>query len=300
MESIASPAANTDGVTLAALLREGRAMLAEAGIERAEHEAIWILEAALNTSRLALTLERTRFVDPHELAAARALLARRAAREPLQYLLGAQDFCGLEFEVDPSVFIPRPETELLIDELARRLRTDEPALLADIGTGSGCIAVAAARVFRHASVYAVDLSEAALAVAGRNVVRHGVQARVTCLRGDLFGPLRARGMTGAFAAILSNPPYIADPEIDGLQPEVRLFEPRLALSGGQDGLDFYRRIVNEAWEWLAPGGVLIMEVGQDQAASVCELASRQGRYGTISTRRDMAGIDRIVCVDLKG
>ncbi len=299
MESIASSDANTAGVTLAALLREGRAMLAEAGVEQAEHEAVWILEAALNASRLALTLDRTRFIDPHELAAARALLARRAAREPLQYLLGVQEFCGLEFEVDPSVFIPRPETELLIDELARRLRTDQPALLADIGTGSGCIAVAAARVFRRASVYAVDLSEAALAVAGRNVMRHGVQGRVTCLRGDLFGPLRARGMTGAFAAILSNPPYIADPEIDGLQPEVRLFEPRLALSGGQDGLDFYRRIVNEAWEWLAPGGVLILEVGQSQAASVCELASRHGRYGTISTRRDMAGIDRIVCMDLK-
>ncbi len=299
MELIASFAASTDGVTLAMLLQGGRAMLADAGVERPEQEAVWILEAALKMPRLALTLERTRFVSPAELAAAQALFARRAAREPLQYLLGSQDFCGLEFEVDPSVFIPRPETELLVDELARRLRADEPVLLADIGTGSGCIAVAAARMLRYASVYAVDLSEAALQVAQRNIRRHGVQAQVTCLCGDLFGPLRARGLTGAFSAILSNPPYIADSEIDGLQPEVRLFEPRLALAGGPDGLNYYRRILNEAWEWLAPGGVLILEVGQGQAGPVRELAERLNRYGTISIRQDMAGIERVVCVELR-
>ncbi len=282
--------------TRSALLRAGVSLLSDAGIPNAENEAIWILEFALGTSRLALRLEGSRTISPREQDRVMELFARRAAREPLQYILGSQEFCGLEFLVDRSVLIPRPETELLVEQVVQHNFRTWPPIIADIGTGSGCIAVALARALPTAVLYATDRSPAALRVAEHNAARHGVKDRVQFLAGNLLEPLRAHGLEGKVAAVVSNPPYIPDGELLELQPEVRMFEPRLALAGGMDGLEFHHQLLGSAMEFLAPGGLLVLEVGQGQAGPLSEIAVAHGGYAQAGLVRDAAGIERVVCL----
>jgi len=281
-------------VTIGELARHGTALLSHAGIELAAQETAWLLEQALRMTQLELRLNESQAVEGERLGRAQALLARRAGREPLQYLLGTQEFCGLEFEVEPDVLIPRSETEGLVEAVTRLASGNRP-VIADIGTGSGCIAVSLARRLPRAALYATDCSAAALRVARRNAERHGVAANITWLDGDLLGPLRSNGLSGRVNVIVSNPPYIAEREWEALQPEVRLFEPRIALAGGEDGLAVYRRLVQEAPEFLSAGGWLIMEVGQGQAESVRMLLDTTKQYGVVDVRPDQAGIDRVVC-----
>jgi release factor glutamine methyltransferase len=284
--------------TVGALIRQGARHLAAAGIEQAERETVWLLERALGMTALGLRLNEARPVAGEPRCRAQALLARRAMREPLQYLLGTQEFCGLEFEVNPAVLIPRPETELLVETAERCLGKQAGAegrpVIADVGTGSGCIAVALARRLPAAVVYAVDCSAEALQVAQRNAERHGVAARVIVLKGDLVAPLETRGLAGQLDLVVSNPPYIAERNWEDLQPEVRLFEPRVALAGGEDGLAVYRRLIPAASGLLHVGGWLIVEVGQGQAEAVRRLIDGTGRYGAVEVRPDHAGILRVV------
>ena len=286
-------------MSIGALARRGAALLSRAGIEQAGLETTWLLEHALRVTPLDLRLNESKMVEGEGLRRAQALLARRADREPLQYLLGTQEFCGLEFEVEPSVLIPRPETELLV-EAAVRCAGIQPAagrrpVVADVGTGSGCIAVSLARRLPLAVLYATDRSAEALRVARRNAERHGVAGQVTFLEGDLLKPLRVRGLSGRVDVIVSNPPYIAEREWEALQPEVRLFEPRVALAGGEDGLAVYRRLVQESVDFLSAEGWLVMEIGQGQAESVRMLLDTTKQYGIVDIRPDQAGIDRVVC-----
>lgn len=289
----------SQAMSIGELARQGTMLLLRAGIEQAGLETAWLLEHALRVTPLDLRLNDSQIVEGEGLRRARALLARRADREPLQYLLGTQEFCGLEFEVEPSVLIPRPETELLVEAAVHCAGMQPGAgrrpVVADVGTGSGCIAVSLARRLPLAVLYATDRSAEALRVAGRNVERHGVAGQVTFLEGDLLEPLRARGLSGRADVVVSNPPYIAERDWEALQPEVRLFEPRIALAGGEDGLAVYRRLVEEAVECLSAAGWLIMEVGQGQAESVRMLLDATKQYGTVDVRPDQAGIDRVVC-----
>ncbi len=279
--------------TYGALVQEGTALLMKAGIANAAQEVRWLLDGALGLSGLQLQLERDRSVPAEHRDRALALLTRRADGEPLQYLLGTQEFCGLDFEVGPAVLIPRPETELLVREVRAMTGREAAPLIADIGTGSGCIAVAVAHALPEATVYATDLSVDALDVARRNASRHVVTERVRFWEGDLLSPLAGLGLEGRLTAVVSNPPYIPTGDLPGLQREVRR-EPRLALDGGPDGLTYYRRLLREAAPYLAPGGTLVLEVGQGQAESVCRMAEELGGYGVNSVRRDEAGIDRVV------
>lgn len=285
------------------LTRQGTMLLLRAGIEQAGLETGWLLEHALRRTPLDLRTNESQQVEGEGLRRAQDLLERRANREPLQYLLGTQEFCGVEFEVEPSVLIPRPETELLVDAAVRYAGMQSAAgrrpVIVDVGTGSGCIAVSLARRMPLAVLYATDRSAEALRVARRNAERHGVAGQVTFLEGDLLQPLRACGVSGRADLVISNPPYIAEREWEALQPEVRIFEPRIALAGGEDGLTVYRRLVQEAAGLLRTTGWLILEVGQGQAESVRALIEATGRYGTVDVRPDQAGIDRVMCAQRK-
>jgi release factor glutamine methyltransferase len=286
-------------MTIGELWRAGTAMLAQAGIAQPENEAVWILESALGQDRLGLHLNTNERVEERGRDKAMALFERRASREPLQYVLGTQEFCGLDLRVTPDVLIPRPETELLVEVVRQTCANTSGALIADIGTGSGCIAIALARALPTATLYATDRSPQALALAQENAKRHDVQDRVHFLLGDLLEPLQGLGLQGRLVAIASNPPYIAEGDLAGLQAEVGLFEPRLALAGGNDGLFFHRRLVREAAGFLEPDGVLAIEVGLGQARHVSALAQDRENYYNVRTFHDMADIERVVVVQKK-
>ncbi|MHB8882772.1 MAG: peptide chain release factor N(5)-glutamine methyltransferase [Thermodesulfovibrionales bacterium] len=225
------------------------------------------------------------------------LTGRRARGEPLQYIVGHVTFCGLELAVGRGVLIPRPETELLVEEAVKTLKQQAagaaPVSILDLCTGSGCIALALAREFPEAEVVGIDLSVKALRYAGRNAAANGIRT-VDFRRGSLFGPLNKDLRRMRFDLITANPPYISSAEIPGLQREVRDWEPVTALDGGADGLDLYRGILAEAGGYLKPEGALVMELGYGQAASVADLARERG-FRAIGTVRDFAGIERILC-----
>ena len=286
--------ATTDN-TLRELRRLSRRMLSEAGIERPEREVVWLLESALGLSHLALLLQGEASLTPEQWEGALALVRRRAAREPVQYLLGTQEFCGRDFVVSPAVLIPRPETEAVVEAVLEACRPEHGMLVADVGTGSGCLAVTLALALPDAAVSATDVSADALAVARDNAERHGVRDRMQFLLGDLVSPLHEAGLAGRLDVLVANPPYIPESVLAGLQPEVRDFEPWLALSGGADGLAVHRALIAAAPGLLAPRGLLALEVGLGQAPAVRALAEASGAFSRIWTRRDALGIERVLC-----
>jgi release factor glutamine methyltransferase len=267
----------------AALLGGAAPRLATAGIDSARLDAELLLAHALGIDRTRLFTRLRDQVSPAAAARFAALLERRQQREPLAYLIGEQEFWSLRFVVTPAVLIPRPETELLV-ELAQRL-SPAPRQVLDVGTGSGCIAVALARELPAARLTAVDLSPDALAVAQQNAAAHGVAARLAWLAGDVYAPLPAEA---AFDLIVSNPPYLAPG--DAASPETT-FEPRSALFAGADGLDVVRRLLDGAATRLHPGGHIMIEIGQGQAERVVALALAAG-LGDVHVVPDLAGIPR--------
>jgi release factor glutamine methyltransferase len=282
----------SQSLTRRELLTDCAARLRTAGISNAAQEAGWLLESGLRLSRLELHLNPDSVVAIAGCEGLMALCTRRAGREPLQYLLGTQEFCGLEFVVDPGVLIPRPETELLVDEVVRHCARLETPVILEIGTGSGCIVVSIAARLPKARIYATDVSLRAIRVAALNAGRHGVAGRIRFLVGDLFQPLGA-DLHGRVMAVVSNPPYIPDASLDDLQPEVR-FEPRLALAGGPDGLHFHRRLVTEARRLLSPAGLLALEAGEGQAPEVVSMMEAFRWYDPPRISLDGTGIARVV------
>lgn len=271
--------------TIRSVLEWTRGYLAEKGIENARLETEWLLCAALGMDRVGLYVNFDKPLNQAELAACRGLVARRARREPLQHILGTQEFMGLEFEVVPAALIPRHDTEVLVEEALRRAPGARTVL--DIGVGSGCITVILAKSLPAARVCGVEKSPEALVLARRNAERHGVL--ISFVEGSLFEPLADQ----RFDLIVSNPPYIPTADLDTLQPEVRDFEPRAALDGGPDGLDFYRLIVPAAPAHLTPGGWLLVEVGIGQAEAVLTMLEGAG-FGERFTAKDPNGIERVV------
>jgi release factor glutamine methyltransferase len=290
-----TPAGTSPAATAADLLRHASSALAAAGIVSARLDAEVLLASACGIGRATLC---ARLREPVAASSSRrfaAMLGRRAAREPLQYIVGHQEFWSLDFTLTPDVLIPRPETEILVEEtlreLRRRGRTSAPTSLCDVGTGSGCVAVALARELPRATLYALDLSPAALRVAALNVRRHGVAGRVQLVVSDLFAAVAGV----RFDAIVANPPYVASADVLGAQPELR-WEPRTALDGGADGLAVIGRLLRDAGAQLAPGGVLVMEIGAAQAEGVTVLARAAG-WADVSIRTDYAGLPRVVVAE---
>ena len=261
------------------------------GVPDPVNDAALLMTHVTGRPALTLRLDTKTALSGRQLAEYEALCAKRCERVPLQWLLGTQPFCGHLFEVSPQALIPRPETELLVERaLAVREAFPLPRVL-DLCTGSGCIACSFALGAPDMTVEACDLSEGALALARRNAAALG--ARVAFYQGDLFEAVRGR----SYGCVISNPPYIPASDIACLQAEVRS-EPVLALDGGEDGLDFYRRIAQEAPAYLARGGALLMEIGSSQGRAVATLLTEAGFSG-VCIRPDLAGLDRIAEAWLK-
>ena len=263
------------------------ARLAAAGIENARSEAWLLLAAATGRERAALIAGAPETLGAVQQARLDELVRRRCAREPLAYILGEKEFWSLRFKVGPAVLIPRPETETVVEAVLAQLpERDRPLRLLDLGTGSGCLLLALLSELPHATGLGVDDSSAALALAGRNAERLGLAARADFRQGRWGAGLRE-----PFDVIVSNPPYVAERDWDGLQPEIRQFEPKAALVAGSDGLAAYRALAPECARLLAQGGVCALEIGFGQGDAVAALLATQGLMLT-ERRRDLAGIER--------
>ena len=272
--------------TLAAALRA-------VGIDDPETEASLFLEHFAGVTYATLLADRDRIYD---VAALDAAVARRLAREPLQYILGAWEFCGRRFAVDEHCLIPRPDTEILVEEAIRRL--PEGAHFADLCTGSGCIAVATLCHRPDTQAVALELYEETLALATENAASNGVANRFLPIRADLLTD--GRGAVAAYApfdAILSNPPYIRTADIEELSEEVQK-EPRAALDGGEDGLIFYRAILRDYASTVKSGGHILLEIGYDQADDLRALCAELLPDADLSVIRDLGGRDRVVAITL--
>ena len=269
-------------MTIREALRHGAALLEAAGIDNPRLDARLLLGHATGLSREALLLEPLRGIDP---APYRALLTRRAAREPLALILGRQEFWSLDFEVSPATLIPRADSETLIEAaLAALPNRSRVRMILDLGTGTGCLLLAALTEFPLAWGLGVDRSVAAAALTSRNARTLGLAARAAVVCGDWSNALSAR-----FDLVLTNPPYIPSADIAGLMPEVARHEPSSALDGGVDGLYAYRRILTALPGLLAPGGVAVLELGAGQADVVAALWG-----GEVEFRADLAGVHRAI------
>ena len=269
-------------------LKHARNRLAQTNCPDPDIDARWIAEDVLCLTRQELVFEGDRAIPRHQLYRLEAMLDRRAAGEPVQYILGSADFMGLRFRVDGAVLIPRQDTETLVEAtlIELRQRPGRPALL-DLCAGSGCVGLSLASLAPNARITLADVSHEALEIARANQKDLGV--KVELRQGDLFNAVgRER-----FDIIASNPPYIPTGELSGLQRELR-FEPRIALDGGADGLDFYRRIAEGAADHLNPGGAIFLEVGINEAQPVLELVKARLPCAQAGTVRDLNGVERVV------
>jgi release factor glutamine methyltransferase len=295
-------------------LREGISRLGQANVPSHALAAELLLMHTLGRDRAWVYAHPERAVEGPDADRYFALIARRVAGEPTQYLTGKQEFWGLEFEVNPSVLIPRPETEHVVEVALQRLGEREETAgvglgttarnirIADVGTGSGCIAVALAKELPNAEIVATDISKAALEVARRNARRHNVADRIRSVETDLLeSVLHESRITSResrrFDLIVSNPPYVAREEAAALAREVREHEPGAALFGGRKGTEIYGRLLEQARALLVPGGILVLELGYDSAADVRSIVEKGAAWTRVEITNDLAGIPRVIAAE---
>ena len=276
--------------TVGQVLRAAERLLELAGCETPRGDAQWIAAHALGTSRAGIFVDADRPFPEERRDLFELLVARRAGREPLGYVVGTVSFRGIDLEIGPGVLVPRQETEVTAGRAIDRARDRGRATVVDVGAGSGAIALAVAAEVPSARVFATEPSAAARAWALRNLARTGL--RVTLLPGALLDPLHP-ALGGAVDVIVSNPPYVPDDQWPSLPPEVREHEPRDAICGGSDGLDVFLRLLEEAPRWLAVGGWLVVELDEQQTAKVAKLLRVVG-YTDVAAVPDLAGRQRIV------
>jgi release factor glutamine methyltransferase len=277
--------------SVGSLLRDATARLGAVGLPTARQDAEWLLAHVLDVERVALHRAPDRMLSVGAVLRYLSLVDRRGQEEPLQYLIGTEDFHGLRLRVTAAVLVPRPETEGLVSWATELLARDGGRCVADIGTGSGAIACALAAALPALSVVGIDRSLAALEVARENVRALGLAGRIRLVAGDLLEPLR----TGSQVVdmLVSNPPYLPSSTIASLPREVACFEPRLALDGGPDGTRVLRRIVLGARSVLRPGGWLLLEIGENQAGALASLMAAEG-FSAIEARRDFRDVERYI------
>jgi release factor glutamine methyltransferase len=278
-----------DAWTVARILEWTTGHLKKHGSASPRLDAELLLAHTRKCARIQLYVQHSQIVTDAQRAVMRDLVQRRAAAEPVAYLIGRREFFSLDFEVTRDTLIPRPETETLVLEALELAKVIESPRVLDVGTGTGCVAIALVKQRPGLEATAVDISEGALVVAARNAAKHGVQSRVTLLKSDLFGAIPA---TTRFHLIVSNPPYIGDEELADLPPDVRLHEPHSALLAGPKGMTVLARLAREAAAYLEPDGWLLMELDPDQASAVESLLKEQ-RFRDVRTVKDPAGRLRV-------
>lgn len=287
-------------MTIREAVSQSAGYLAPTGVDAPRLAAELLLGHVLGLSRPNLYVEANHRLTSRQLARYRRLVERRAKREPLQHILGSVSFCGLELEVGPHVLIPRPETELLAEKAWKYLENhrmvgNAPPSALDFGTGSGCLAIALGAHVPGARLDALDISPQALKVAQRNAARYLPRGRIGFYLSDGF---RALPRQRRYDLIVGNPPYVASPDLERLQPEVRDYDPRLALDGGLDGLDFYRRLAVEAGSFLRARGRLLLEFGDGQETPIQSLFRQEGWKG-VTVEEDYSGRPRFLAAEAR-
>lgn len=328
----------TEATTVGRAVSEAERLLAHAGIPSPRIEAEVMLARRLGVERVALLLRRDDPVPMQALEAFTNDVARRSSRYPLQYITGVQEFYSLEFEVNEHVLVPRPETEMIVDEVLRLWRRSRPGglraaapsadpragavspdpradafadppagaewkgrtgpVIVDVGTGSGCIAVTLAVNLGDCRIVAIDISDEALAVAKRNAILHGAERAICFMHGDGLRPALNAGLAGGIDVVVSNPPYIAEEDLAGLQPELR-HEPRIALTPGSDGLAFTARMIREAGDALGTGGWLLIELSAGAAERARHLLD-SALWEDVDVKADVQGIPRLLIARRRG
>ena len=281
-------------MTLNEAIRWATERLNKAGIEEARLEAEFLVAAAVDIPRLRLTLETSKTLKPEYEKRLTYWIQERLTRKPLAYVLGEQPFMSLSLEVNPSVLVPRPETELLVEMAQELLEKRSNAVVVDVGTGSGNIALSLAPHPHVAQLYAIDISQEALVVARRNAMRNRIKQPIHCLHGDLLNPLIGRQLK--VDLIIANLPYVSREELHDLSPEVR-WEPALALDGGREGVAYLFSLIDQAESVLSSQGVLLLEIGWNQDQKVTEFLAARNIWKKPCVSRDLAGHPRIVCVE---
>lgn len=279
--------------SIARAIVEAAQILRQAGVPEARREAAALIEHLIGRDRTFLITHAETALALSDVRRLRALVERRAAGEPLQYITGRQDFYSLNFEVTPDVLIPRPETELLVETALELLIDREHPLICDVGTGSGCIPISILHERPDTQAVGLDLSLPALAVAARNALRHHVRERLSLVASDCLAAIDAE--SARFSLLVSNPPYIAEDALLELQREVRDHEPRVALTPGGDGLGIIRRLLKDAPPFLERGGYLLLEIGFDQHEAVRELIDSRV-WELLAIHKDLQGIPRVVAL----
>jgi release factor glutamine methyltransferase len=264
------------------------------GVDSPRLNAEWLLCYVLGIKRIELYTQFNKVVGQEQLSQLHKLVKRAGTHEPIAYLTGKKEFYSLEFEITKDCLIPRPETELLVERAIEFLRTrNGEQFVCDLCTGSGCVAVAIARNFANCRIVATDISDAALAVAEKNVAKHGLMNRIKLLQGDLFEPVIAGLGPARFDLIVGNPPYVSEPEYEKLAPNIKDFEPKSALTAGKDGLDIIKRIIADANRHLKPTGTLMLEIGNEQGPAVHNLLETAGYFSTVKIEKDYSNLDRL-------
>lgn len=289
--------------TIKDLLSVSTGYLKEKQIDSPRLTAEVLLSFQLNLDRIKLYLNLDLPLSDSEVSGYRELIRRRLQREPLQYITGVQEFWSLDFQVDPRVLIPRPETELLIEQALERIKASpEPHKrsfkILDLGTGSGALAVTLAKEIQGARLWATDISPESIELARLNADRHDVSGRIEFRQGDLWHALNDPDIT--FDLIVSNPPYVSVDEYDGLPPEVRDHEPRMALNGHEEGLFYIRKIIEGCPEVLNPGGWLLLEMAPGQTEKALELIKATKTFENESRIKDYSHLYRVVCAQKRG
>lgn len=287
--------------TIKELLGVTTGYLKEKQIDSPRLTAEVLLSHVLNIDRVTLYLNLDQPLNESEISAYREIIKRRLRHEPVPYITGTQEFWSMDFFVDPHVLIPRPESEILVEQAIERFKSlavkeDHLIRILDLGTGCGSLATALANEIRTSHVWATDISPEALKIARLNAERHGVSGKIEFIQGDLWQPLSGRNIT--FDIIVSNPPYVSTEEYDGLPPEVRCYEPRPALDGGKGGFCHIRKIIEGSPDFLNPGGWLLVEMAPHQTATALELLSHIEVFKEKTHIKDYSHQYRVVCAQL--